>query len=169
MKYFVKFFVVTFLALTCTYAIAEEKIVYIDMKYILNNSKAGKGAQDYLANTFKKNQKIFSDKEEALKKEETELLGKKNILSQEQYTKDTDSLRKKVIDYQSERKLSLDKITNQRTDAKKTLLDKEDNWTVYTLDGKRSAQWEHTLVVTKTGCEILTRRADETIAKILHN
>lgn len=53
--------------------------------------------------------------------------------------------------------------------SKKTLLDKEDNWTVYTLDGKRSAQWEHTLVVTKTGCEILTRRKDETIAKILHN
>jgi len=50
-----------------------------------------------------------------------------------------------------------------------TILDKEDNWTVYTLDGKRSAQWEHTLVVTKTGCEILTLRKEETIAKILHN
>ena len=37
-----------------------------------------------------------------------------------------------------------------------TILDKEDNWTVYTSDGKKSAQWEHTLVVTKTGCEILT-------------
>jgi methionyl aminopeptidase len=50
-----------------------------------------------------------------------------------------------------------------------TLLDKEDNWTVYTIDGKRSAQWEHTLVVTKTGCEILTLRHDDTINKILHN
>ncbi len=26
-----------------------------------------------------------------------------------------------------------------------TVLDKTDNWTVYTADGKRSAQWEHTL------------------------
>jgi len=50
-----------------------------------------------------------------------------------------------------------------------TLLDKEDNWTVYTLDGKKSAQWEHTVVVTKTGCEILTLRKDDTIARILHN
>ena len=50
-----------------------------------------------------------------------------------------------------------------------TILDKEDNWTVYTIDGKKSAQWEHTLVVTKTGCEILTLRKDETIAIILHN
>ena len=50
-----------------------------------------------------------------------------------------------------------------------TLLDKEDNWTVYTLDGKRSAQWEHTVVVTKTGCEILTLRKDDTVPRMLHN
>ncbi|PKH88777.1 type I methionyl aminopeptidase [Colwellia sp. Bg11-28] len=50
-----------------------------------------------------------------------------------------------------------------------TTLDKTDNWTVYTADGKRSAQWEHTIVVTKTGCEILTLREEETIARILHN
>lgn len=33
-----------------------------------------------------------------------------------------------------------------------------DNWTVLTIDGSLSAQFEHTLVVTKTGCEVLTRR-----------
>ena len=50
-----------------------------------------------------------------------------------------------------------------------TLLDKEDNWTVYTLDGKKSAQWEHTVVVTRTGCEVLTLRKDDTIPRMLHN
>ncbi|KAL5019365.1 hypothetical protein ScPMuIL_005087 [Solemya velum] len=35
-----------------------------------------------------------------------------------------------------------------------------DNWTAVTQDGKRSAQFEHTLLVTETGCEILTRRRD---------
>ena len=50
-----------------------------------------------------------------------------------------------------------------------TILDKQDNWTVYTSDNKNSAQWEHTLVVTKTGCEILTLREEETISRILHN
>ena len=50
-----------------------------------------------------------------------------------------------------------------------TVLDKEDNWTVYTADGKKSAQWEHTIVVTRTGCEILTLRKDDTIPRILHN
>ena len=52
MKYLVKFFVVTLIALICTHASAEQKIATIDMKYILNNSKAGKGAQDYLKKNF---------------------------------------------------------------------------------------------------------------------
>jgi methionyl aminopeptidase len=50
-----------------------------------------------------------------------------------------------------------------------TILDKEDNWTVYTSDKKNSAQWEHTLVVTKTGFEILTLRKEENISRLLHN
>ena len=33
-----------------------------------------------------------------------------------------------------------------------------DGWTAVTKDGKRSAQYEHTLLVTDTGCEILTAR-----------
>jgi len=33
-----------------------------------------------------------------------------------------------------------------------------DEWTAVTQDGKRSAQFEHTLLVTETGCEVLTKR-----------
>lgn len=38
----------------------------------------------------------------------------------------------------------------------RTYLDKRDKWTVYTMDGKLSAQFEHTIMVTETGTEILT-------------
>lgn len=31
-----------------------------------------------------------------------------------------------------------------------------DHWTAVTVDGKRSAQFEQTLLVTETGCDILT-------------
>jgi methionyl aminopeptidase len=34
----------------------------------------------------------------------------------------------------------------------------DDNWTALTRDRSLSAQFEHTLVVTKSGCEVLTRR-----------
>ena len=33
-----------------------------------------------------------------------------------------------------------------------------DTWTVVTRDGKRSAQFEHTMIVTETGVELLTAR-----------
>ena len=114
MKYFVKIFVITFFIFTSTYAIAEQKIVVLDLKFVLNNSKAGKGAQDFLKKSFEDNQKKFAKMEQNLKKEENDLLGKKTILTKEEYNTKTDALRKKVIDYQSQRRASLDKITTQR-------------------------------------------------------
>ena len=62
--------------------------------------------------------------EKELKKEETDLLAKKTVLSKEEYTKKSDVLRKKVIDYQSQRRTSLDKIATQRAEARETLLNK---------------------------------------------
>ncbi|GGK66174.1 type I methionyl aminopeptidase [Amphritea balenae] len=38
---------------------------------------------------------------------------------------------------------------------------KRDGWTVETTDKRLSAQWEHTLLVTANGCEILTQRSEE--------
>lgn len=35
----------------------------------------------------------------------------------------------------------------------------DDDWTAVTIDGKLSAQFEHTILVTPTGCEVLTARA----------
>ena len=123
MKYLVKIFVVTLLFLNCTYASAEQKIVYLDVKYVLNLSKAGKGAQDFLAKTFKDNQKKFMDLEKKLKKEEQDLLSKKAEMNKEEYIKKTDALRKKVIDYQSQRRSSLDKLAKQRADARTKLFE----------------------------------------------
>ena len=126
MKYFVKLFVVTLFLLNSTYASAEQKIAYIDMKYILNNSKAGKGAQNFLQKTFKENQKKISDQQNELKKEESDLLTKKKVLSKEEYKKKTDELRKKVGTYQAQRRSIIDDIAKQRANARNKLLQKLD-------------------------------------------
>ncbi|WP_304956736.1 type I methionyl aminopeptidase [Zooshikella harenae] len=44
-----------------------------------------------------------------------------------------------------------------------TKLNKNDHWTVTTKDGRLSAQWEHTILVTATGAEIFTQRKEEDI------
>ena len=167
MKYLVKIFVVTFFILISTYAFAEQKIVYIDMKYVLNNSKAGKGAQDYLTKSFKENQKKFSNQQEELKKEEADLLGKKNVLSKEDYTKKADTLRKKVINYQSARRAAVDKIAKQRKEAREDLLNqvnpilesysKENNITLI-LDKKNLIMGDSDLDITNTIIEKLNTK-----------
>ena len=44
-----------------------------------------------------------------------------------------------------------------------TKLNVRDGWTVTTRDGRLSAQWEHTIGVTESGCEVFTRRRDEAL------
>ena len=122
MKYLVKIFVVTFFLIVSTQAFAEQKIVVLDMKYVLNESKAGKSAQDFLKKSFNENTRKFQETEKLLKKEESDLLAKKNILTKEEYTKKTDELRKKVIDYQSQRRSLMDKLTKQRSESREALV-----------------------------------------------
>ena len=122
MKFFVRLFVVTFFLLFSTAVFAEQKIAVMDLTYILNFSKAGKGAQEFLKKSYEDNLKKYSDMEKALKNEETDLLSQKSVLSKEDYTKKSDSLRKKVIDYQSQRRAGLDKIATQRAKARDTLI-----------------------------------------------
>ncbi len=51
--------------------------------------------------------------------------------------------------------LAVEPILNAGNKGCRTL---RDRWTVVTRDGSLSAQWEHTILVTSEGCEILTDR-----------
>ena len=52
---------------------------------------------------------------------------------------------------------TIEPMINEGTRYNKVL---PDGWTVVTKDRKLSAQWEHTVLVTSDGCEILTDRGD---------
>ena len=53
---------------------------------------------------------------------------------------------------------TIEPMINQGVKYSKTL---RDGWTVETKDGRNSAQWEHTVAVSKNGAEVLTKRNDE--------
>ena len=55
---------------------------------------------------------------------------------------------------------TIEPMINQGNFKTKT---KKDGWTVVTKDKKLSAQWEHTILVTNTGYEVLTLREGESI------
>lgn len=55
---------------------------------------------------------------------------------------------------------TVEPMINQGTHKTKQ---KKDGWTVITRDKKLSAQWEHTVLVTSSGFEVLTLRNEETV------
>ena len=54
---------------------------------------------------------------------------------------------------------TIEPMLNEGLDAVRT---EQDGWTVVTVDGKLSAQFEHTVAVTRTGVRVLTLRPEET-------
>ena len=81
MKYLVKFIVITFFLFAFTDLKAEIKIAYIDMDIILNESLVGKDSTKKLTEFHQVNLENFERISKELKKEENNLLAKRNIIS----------------------------------------------------------------------------------------
>ena len=99
-----------------------------------------------------------------LKEQESKLLAKKNDLSKEDYKKEADSLRKKVVEYQTSRRAAVDEIANKRSDARKKLLDglnpilktyTEENGISLVIDKKNLVMGDTDLDITKLVIEKL--------------
>ena len=95
---------------------------YLDFKYILNQSDAGKKAQTYLKDKLNNGVKALKKKEKAIQEEETKIIQQKKVISAEEYKKKVTDLRKKVESLQNERNSLLEKVSKQRSKAKTELL-----------------------------------------------
>ncbi len=95
---------------------------YINFKYILNQSTAGKKAQDYLKKKLENGIKNVNNKEKQVQEEEKKIIQQKKIISQEEYKKKVTELRKKVANLQKERNKILQSVAKERAKAKNELL-----------------------------------------------
>jgi len=95
---------------------------YLDFKYILNQSDAGKKAQTFLKNKLDNGVKALKKKEKAIQEEETKIIQQKKVISAEEYKKKVTDLRNKVQSLQKERNSLLEKVSKQRSKAKTELL-----------------------------------------------
>ena len=112
MKRFFFIICIFFYCISNSYSI--EKIVYLDLDFILSNSTKGK---DILLNLDKKNKKnidLLKSKEELLKKEEENLIKQKNILSDEAYKKKVQSLQDKISNYRSQKNQLVEEFKKTR-------------------------------------------------------
>ena len=95
---------------------------FIDLKFILNQSTAGKKAQDSLKKKLANGNSAIKSKEKTIQEEEAQIIKQKKVLSPEEYKKKVNELRKKVADIQKERKKLLDSIAIERSKSRSILL-----------------------------------------------
>ena len=76
---------------------AENKIFYINIEYLVNNSLAGKSINTQLIKKDKKNVDKFKKIEKDLINEKSEIIAQKNILNDEEYKKKSSIIRKKSV------------------------------------------------------------------------
>ena len=110
-------------AITVSNNILKADIPYfVDFKYILNESNAGKGAQKYLKDKLENGIKNIKKKEKLIQDEEKKIIQQKKIISAEEYKKKVTELRNKVSSLKSERNSLLESVSKQRTKARNELL-----------------------------------------------
>ena len=97
------------------YAYANDKIAYIDVDFILNNSILGKTILNNLKNLSKKNIDKITLLENELKKENSEITKIKNIISSEEFNDRAKLLKDKINKYKSLK----DKLSNEMNNNKK--------------------------------------------------
>ena len=99
-------------------AIAENKIVYLDLNLLLNNSLAGKSLDSQLKEIQKKNIAFFNKKEKKLRSDENLIITQKNVLSAEEYKKKVKVLSDNISNYQKEKKNILTNTRNQTNESR---------------------------------------------------
>ena len=100
----------------------EQKIVYLNVDKIMQQSIAGKSIIKQLENLYNKNLEKFKKNDEILKNKEKKLIAQKNILSQEEFQKELTSLRKEIINFQKEQVKARDNINKLRIGATNKLI-----------------------------------------------
>tara|TARA_B100000902_G_scaffold345047_1_gene350819 strand:+ start:322 stop:843 length:522 start_codon:yes stop_codon:yes gene_type:complete len=148
-------------------ALFAENIHFLDYRYILNESVAGKKAQSELKKKLDKNIKTIQNKEKSIREEEKKIIQQKKIISPEEYKKKINDLRKKVSSLQNERNKILSSVANERAKAKNKLLENLNpilsdymakNNIKIILDKKNLIRADNSLDITKQIVELLNKK-----------
>ena len=100
-----RFLIIFFGFFLITYAHSDDrKIVYLNLDLIVQNSVPGKFILEQLEIEKKKNIEKFKLEETKIRKKEEDLIKKKNVLSEEEFTSNVNALKEEMNIYNKERK-----------------------------------------------------------------
>ena len=137
-------------------SLAANKIAFIDIDKIINESEFGKKTYKNIDNNFEKENKKLIELEKSLVSKEQEILKQKNILSEDELNKKITNLKKEINDFKKKRnsinekfnKIRLEK-TNEMVQSLNVILSKyaDDNNISLVIQKKF-------IVIAKTGLDI---------------
>ena len=95
-------------------SISDEKIAFVDIDYIIQNSNVGKKMISNINKLDKKNIDNLKKKNETLKDLEIAIKNKKNIISEEAFNNEVISFRKKAQEFEKEKNLIVNDFNNYK-------------------------------------------------------
>ena len=157
LKLNILFFVIFFSSIS--YAI--EKIVYVDMNFLINSSKAGISINKQMDNLIKNNNQEYEKIEKKLLKEEKDILKKKNVLDPQKFNEEVANFNNRIKKFRTERRDQIENIKKKNINAKNELVK-----IVTKVLAEYSAKNEISLVLNKEGI-ILGKKDIDISEKIL--
>ncbi len=121
MKY-IKILIITFFIINFNTLSYSAEVYFVDIKQILNKSKAGKKAQNFLREKYDIENKKLNKEAASIKKEETDLISQKKIINPEEYKKKLNSLRTKSSNFQKKRRDASNDWLNKKNEARGKLI-----------------------------------------------
>ena len=115
-------FIFLFLFIFNFNSVKAEVPYILNFKFVLNESVAGKKAQDFLKKELENGLKKLKEKESKIQEEEKKIIQQKKLITPEEYKKKVTELRNKVSSLQKERNSLLESISENRKKARNELL-----------------------------------------------
>ena len=120
-KILVSVFLFIFIALP---GFSSEKIVYLDVEKIMQESSAGKSIIAQLKKKRESSISKFKSREKDIFDKEKKLISQKNVLSKEEFESKIKDLRNDISNYQKDRNKTSNEITKSRVKASTKLINK---------------------------------------------
>ena len=117
------FFVVVFIFFGISNSFSDQKIAFIDLDFVVENTNAGKEILNELKNLNNQNIKNLKFKEEDLKNQENEIKKKQNIISEVEFNKEVKILKEKIKIFRNEKNQMVSNFNKQKNEKIKILFD----------------------------------------------
>lgn len=120
MKFFLPLFLFSFII--CSPAMADQKIVFVDMDRLVSVSKPGSSIFKQLKDINNKNLNFLKNEEKKFKEQEKKLIAQKNIITEADFRNKVEKLKSEINDYNLDRKKMIEEFNKLKVENTNNLL-----------------------------------------------